>query len=399
MFGQSRSPFICNIIFDDHDQRRTVLAPTSAQVDRSIRTEKVNDPLLLYFPGDNVHGAVVISCVDGNKPVAVSSIDVELVGSVSIEVPRRETFEFFNRRLPLLATPTILGHSTAPAKAAAAAIAALPGAPTSLSLDLRFAFDNIDALWESYHGALGRVTYRVRVTITPPKGAPWVVENEIWVRTAVEPDHPLALIHSPLKMEVGIDDRLHIEFEFSRSKYALTDCIVGKVYFIVVDIPIRSMELAVKRRETSSVDASATPTSDVDIFNIEVMDSAAVAGECVPIRVFLGALPLTPTYLRVAGRLSVRYFIHLVLTDDAGKRVRRCAYVCAYHLCTCHVVYAVCECMCVLCWSRIPCLGTVPCVGARSCREISRDLACWCALVSQGCCCWAWAPTVAVCWR
>ena len=36
-----------------------------------------------------------------------------------------------------------------------------------------------------------------------------------------------------IKMEVGIEDCLHIEFEYNKSKYHLQDVIVGKIYFIL----------------------------------------------------------------------------------------------------------------------------------------------------------------------
>jgi hypothetical protein len=35
-------------------------------------------------------------------------------------------------------------------------------------------------------------------------------------------------------MEVGIEDCLHIEFEYDRAKYHLKDVVVGKIYFLLV---------------------------------------------------------------------------------------------------------------------------------------------------------------------
>jgi vacuolar protein sorting-associated protein 26 len=36
-------------------------------------------------------------------------------------------------------------------------------------------------------------------------------------------------------MEVGIEDCLHIEFEYNRSKYHLKDVVIGKIYFLLVE--------------------------------------------------------------------------------------------------------------------------------------------------------------------
>ena len=54
-----------------------------------------------------------------------------------------------------------------------------------------------------------------------------------------------------IKMEVGIEDCLHIEFEYNKSKYHLKDVIVGKIYFLLVRIKIKHMELAIIKRETT----------------------------------------------------------------------------------------------------------------------------------------------------
>jgi vacuolar protein sorting-associated protein 26 len=42
-----------------------------------------------------------------------------------------------------------------------------------------------------------------------------------------------------IKMEVGIEDCLHIEFEFSKSVFSLKDCVLGKVFFNLVRIKIK----------------------------------------------------------------------------------------------------------------------------------------------------------------
>jgi len=55
--------------------------------------------------------------------------------------------------------------------------------------------------------------------------------------------------NKPIKMEVGIEECLHIEFEFNQSKFHLKDCILGKVYFNLVRIKIKHMELSIIRKE------------------------------------------------------------------------------------------------------------------------------------------------------
>lgn len=125
--------------------------------------------------------------------------------------------------------------------------------------------------------------------------------------------------NTPIKMEVGIEECLHIEFEYNRQKYHLKDCIVGKVYFLLVRIRIKYMELAIIRRETIGAGAQATNENET-LAKYEVMDGAPVRGENIPIRMFLGAFELTPTYYNVNNKFSVRHFLNLVLVDEEDRR-------------------------------------------------------------------------------
>jgi vacuolar protein sorting-associated protein 26 len=92
----------------------------------------------------------------------------------------------------------------------------------------------------------GRRRYFVRVTVSR-RMADVTKDKDIWVHSyRMPPDS-----NNSIKMEVGIEDCLHIEFEYNKSKYHLKDVIVGKIYFLLVRIKIKHMELSVIRRETT----------------------------------------------------------------------------------------------------------------------------------------------------
>jgi vacuolar protein sorting-associated protein 26 len=110
-------------------------------------------------------------------------------------------------------------------------------------------------------------------------------------------------------MEVGIEDCLHIEFEYDRHVHYLQDTIRGKIHFLLVRIKIKHMELAVIRRETSgegvaiaaanaegstnatTVDASNIYTETQTLVKYEIMDGAPVKGEVIPVQLCLKGLP------------------------------------------------------------------------------------------------------------
>jgi vacuolar protein sorting-associated protein 26 len=102
--------------------------------------------------------------------------------------------------------------------------------------------------------------------------------------------------NNSIKMEVGIEDCLHIEFEYNKSKfvpptfplskhlltefrYHLKDVIVGKIYFLLVRIKIKHMELSIIRRETTGAPPNQYNESET-ITKFEIMDGAPVKGMC-----------------------------------------------------------------------------------------------------------------------
>ena len=199
-----------------------------------------------------------------------------------------------------------------------------------------FNFRGVEKIHETYHGRNVSVKYFVRVEVNRQWLPPITQEHEVIVQLpGVEPS-----LNEPIKMEVGIEDCLHIEFEYQKKYYHLQDVIIGKINFLLVRIKIKHMELAVIRRETSGegvamtsgMNGGNTTGSKNDLNNIitetqtllkyEIMDGAPVKGEVIPVRLYLKGIPadLTPTYHAENNRFSVRYFLNLVLVDEEDRR-------------------------------------------------------------------------------
>lgn len=56
--------------------------------------------------------------------------------------------------------------------------------------------------------------------------------------------------NEPIKLEVGIEDWLHLVFDVHRNKFHLRDIITGQVTFKKVSIRLKSMELQIIKKET-----------------------------------------------------------------------------------------------------------------------------------------------------
>ncbi|KAG7531398.1 hypothetical protein FFLO_04395 [Filobasidium floriforme] len=244
----------------------------------------------VYLDGESVSGQVTVRVKDGKK-LQHDGIRLELVGSIEMYYDRGNHYEFLSLAQELAAPSEMRQAQT-----------------------FDFNFKNVEKQYESYSGINVKLRYFLRCTIHRRLGDV-IQEKDIWVHSfRMPPDSNMAI-----KMEVGIEDCLHIEFEYNKAKYHLKDVIVGKIYFLLVRIKIEHMELSIIRRETTGSAPNMQNESET-ITKFEIMDGAPARGETIPIRLFLGGFDLTPTFRDVNKKFSVRYYLNLVLIDSENRR-------------------------------------------------------------------------------
>jgi len=272
-----------NIKFADEESRKTA----------DIHGEKGSQRVFVFTGDEPVKGTVVVKIPPGKK-IEHEGVKVELVGEIGVVYDRGNHHEFATQLHEISNTKGIIQGDQ--------------------SYD--FEFINSDKQYESYNGLNVRLRYFIRFSVFRGFGASNIIkEQEFWVINYQTPPD----INNSVKMEVGIEDCLHIEFEYARSKYHLKDVILGKVYFLLVRIKIKYMEIALVKRESTGTPPNVYNENET-MTKFEIMDGAPVRGECVPVRLFLGAFDLTPTYKNIQNKFSVKYSLNLVLVDEEDRR-------------------------------------------------------------------------------
>ncbi|CAH1129691.1 unnamed protein product [Ceutorhynchus assimilis] len=278
-FGQSAE---IDVYLDGQETRKTA----------EVKTEDgKKERLLLYYDGETVIGKVNVSLKKPGSKLEHQGIKIEFIGQIEMFYDRGNHHEFISLVKELARPGEMIAHTSYP-----------------------FEFSNVEKPFEVYTGGNVRLRYFLRVTIIR-RLADIVKELDIAVHTLCS--YPE--MNNSIKMEVGIEDCLHIEFEYNKSKYHLKDVIVGKIYFLLVRIKIKHMEIAIIKRETTGSGPN-TFTDNITIAKYEIMDGAPVRGESIPIRVFLAGYDLTPTMRDINKKFSVRYFLNLVLMDTEDRR-------------------------------------------------------------------------------
>uniref|UniRef100_A0A336L957 CSON005026 protein n=1 Tax=Culicoides sonorensis TaxID=179676 RepID=A0A336L957_CULSO len=210
-FGQSAE---VDIVFDGAENRKLAEVKTD---------DGKKEKYLLYFDGEAVSGKVNVTLKKPGSKMEHQGIKIELIGQIELYYDRGNHHEFVAFLKELARPGDLLQNTSYP-----------------------FEFANVEKPYEVYVGSNVRLRYFLRVTIGR-RLSDIVKEVDIAVHTLCS--YPE--INSPIKMEVGIEDCLHIEFEYNKSKYHLKDVIVGKIYFLLVRIKIKHMEIAIIKRETT----------------------------------------------------------------------------------------------------------------------------------------------------
>jgi vacuolar protein sorting-associated protein 26 len=189
-----------------------------------------------------------------------------------------------------------------------------PGRLSNQINTFKYSFNNVELSYESYRGIEFNVRYILRVIIsTTLRSLTW--EREFGVVRPMTKEI-LKENNEPIRMDVGIEDWLHLSFELDRTKYSTKDVITGRVTFKKVSMFLKSMLLQIIRREK----IIGGETDNAILCRFEIMDGAPIKNEIVPIRFFLSPYELTPTYQNVNNKFSVQYIINLVLFDAKDKR-------------------------------------------------------------------------------
>ncbi|XWS50297.1 hypothetical protein CRYUN_Cryun12cG0076100 [Craigia yunnanensis] len=242
----------------------------------------------LFQSQENIAGKISIEPFQGKK-IEHNGVKVELLGQIEMYFDRGNFYDFTSLVRELDVPGDIYERKTYP-----------------------FEFSTVEMPYETYNGVNVRLRYVLKVTVSRNYGGS-IVECQDFM------------------MEVGIEDCLHIEFEYNKSKYHLKDVIIGKIYFLLVRIKIKNMDLEIRRRESTGSGAN-THVETETLAKFELMDGAPVRGESIPIRLFLSPYELTPTHRNINNKFSVKYYLNLVLVDEEDRRYFKQQEITIYRL-------------------------------------------------------------------
>eukprot|EP01063_Lacrimia_lanifica_P022297 TRINITY_DN29940_c0_g1_i1.p1 TRINITY_DN29940_c0_g1~~TRINITY_DN29940_c0_g1_i1.p1 ORF type:complete len:359 (+),score=158.76 TRINITY_DN29940_c0_g1_i1:66-1142(+) len=278
--------------------------PIDDRRDRSIN-------MMYYFQHDEpVEGHFMLN---PKGKLAHQGVIIEFIGTVQIFTDKEELYEFFYADKHFQKE----------------------GGTISAPMKLDFKFDKLKEN-ESYRGLRANVYYTLRLKIK--KSIMDInYKEDIWVDRIIPEfqtlsdrskdkayDRETNLSGKPGSegMQVGVEDKLHIEFRYEKKTFHTRECIVGQVGFKVTKLDLHTGEVALVRKEYIGPQGPNQTFESETLQKFEIMDGLPVPGEVVPIRLYLNSIPnVTPSYVpHVENLFHVKYFLNLVLVTTEGRR-------------------------------------------------------------------------------
>ena len=158
------------------------------------------------------------------------------------------------------------------------------------------------------------VKYYVRLTITRKLfNTVKTYEKPFYVQNLSKPP----VIVGNCRMEIGVSEKLHMEYELFQNKFHLNDVITGKLYFINVLTNIKSIEVQLIKKERLGKGDSLS-YENIPIGRLEVCDGQPYEGEIIPFRMYLSGRNLTPSMKKAEG-FSITYFVKILVILENDK--------------------------------------------------------------------------------
>lgn len=340
-----KSPIDIEVLFDGEESRKHVEIANAA----GSGSKSLKDRLPLYEDGETVSGMVTLRVKEG-KRVEHLGVKVAVIGSIDmIKTNGGGGTGGSGKRMSTSSVSVSDARKMPVEQFICLSYDLCPPGEVQHAQSFPFMFKDLAKRYESYRGKNVDVSYYVKVTVAR-RSTDISKAKKFWVYLYNDVSKPATIINSsetqpaedtseedgatqvtnnkpqvgplrkepkPVKLDIGIENCLHIEFEFSKSQYSLKEVIVGRIYFLLSRLKIKHMELSLITRESSGLHPS-NYLVDSTAIRYEIMDGSPVKGETIPIRLFLGGYDLSPDV--TCNYFNVKNYLSLVIVDEDGRR-------------------------------------------------------------------------------
>jgi len=251
-----------------------------------------------YFPNEKISGEILIE-LNQNKFLEHKGIKINLIGIIEYSKENIILNKIYDEFLNLSSAEKINNEIT----------------------KIKFNFLlNKNIQYESYYGSFIKVKYFLLVTIFLENEKNLTNQKEIVILKPMLIEDYKKLENSPMKIEIGVENMIHVIFQINKTNYFLRDIIIGKVIFVNINIIIKTMFIQIIKKENLNINNQFSNETIV-LNTYEIMDDNTEKNTEIPIRFYLNGIKnLTPNYENIDKKIKIEYFLNIELIDINNNR-------------------------------------------------------------------------------
>ena len=287
-----------NILFEDTFHPNTILT--------NIYGTKLECPT--FYGSEAIKGSVQININNNSSKIQHQGIKIELIGEIDIHINEENNLNNnnnqFNRFLSLtnnLSTSGILNRE---------------------NNIYDFEFKSVEKQYDSYKGKKFSIKYLLLVTVDLGFDSIIKKEKEICIFNC---DKNLKRINqlfindnNKIRVEIGVENLLHVCFELDRKNYHLKDIITGKICFKKINLELENMSLRIIK-----IESLFGKEGDIEPLGLyEIMEGSPSSTEdIIYFKMYLkGFNNLSQTIKNeMNNNINVSYYLSLEICDSENR--------------------------------------------------------------------------------
>ena len=287
-----------NILFEDTFHPNTILT--------NIYGTKLECPT--FYGSEAIKGSVQININNNSSKIQHQGIKIELIGEIDIHINEENNLNNnnnqFNRFLSLtnnLSTSGILNRE---------------------NNIYDFEFKSVEKQYDSYKGKKFSIKYLLLVTVDLGFDSIIKKEKEICIFNC---DKNLKRINqlfmndnNKIRVDIGVENLLHVCFELDRKNYHLKDIITGKICFKKINLELENMSLRIIK-----IESLFGKEGDIEPLGLyEIMEGSPSSTEdIIYFKMYLkGFNNLSQTIKNeMNNNINVSYYLSLEICDSENR--------------------------------------------------------------------------------
>ena len=188
------------------------------------------------------------------------------------------------------------------------------------SISLTSNFTNNNFLIESYNGNNFNINYYIEIKIIRKfLGTEKKYKKIFFIKNL----NKAPIINGNIRLEIGVSNKLHMEYELFESKFHLNDVITGKIFIVDINTLVNYIELNLIKKETvyceiEGLNKKQQKFENIIVGRMEICDGQPYEKTIIPFRFYLKGRNLSPT-VKNNDLFSIKYYIKFIVVLENEK--------------------------------------------------------------------------------